>query len=197
MAHTPQSPEKNRVRRNMLAKCDPSKHLLTISHGLFETAMVVGWRGPIFPCDIDLGVVTAIKFIRQDIRQGRGGFTELDIRPPGYKIEDYIITYCSENGAHHLTCVDVDLAGGVVWCWKILNPVLQVLITHGYRGRTFLTFRNGRDRFPSLEERIAWLRKQLPSKVKLVEYTPYNSGRIDSYARRSKGSTMCIVELKY
>lgn len=192
MAHTPASPNKNRVRRDMLKSVPKTKDIITISHGAFEALMMVGWRGRIKACDIDAGVRESIEYQRVS------DYPDLRIYPSGYSIESTVSNWCiHKHNVRKLGIVDVDLACTLVEAWKILSPVLETLCEVGYKGKTFLTFRNGRDKFPSIESRVRWLESRLPKGVRIESYTLYVSNRILEHAQRKKGSSMCIIELKH
>jgi len=190
MAHTPASPNKNRVRRDMLNKVAKTKDVITISHGLFDTAMTLEWKGKIKACDIDDGVRESISYQRET------EYPDLRILPPGESIQQTVKDWCKHKHlVKNLGIVDVDLACTLWEAYRILESVLETLNESGYKGRTFLTFRNGRDDFPSIQARIDWLKKRLPQGVHIASYTPYVSTRIMEHAERKRGSAMCIVEL--
>jgi len=176
----------------MLKLALKTNDVITISHGLFESLMMTEWKGCIKACDIDPGVRESIKYQRES------EYPDLRILPPGRSIQETVKDWChSPSQVKNLGIVDVDLACTLLEAWRILNPVLQSLHHANYNGRTFLTFRNGRDVFSSLQERIDWLSRQLPEGVSVASYTPYVSTRIMEHADRKRGSTMCIVELKH
>ena len=192
MAHTPASPHKNRVRRDMLKRTKKTKDVITISHGAFESLMMAEWKGRIKACDIDPGVRESISYQRES------EYPDLRILPAGYSIQATVKDWCRhEHQVKNLGIVDVDLACTLWEAWRILSPVLDTLQSAGYKGRTFITFRNGRDFFSSIQARICWLAKKLPHGVQIVNHTPYVSTRIMEHAERKRGSCMCIVELKH
>jgi len=197
--HTSISPRKNCIRRDMLKKVRRSLDAITISHGALDVFMILGWKGRVQTCDIDPGVRLAIEYLRKGDNGRKGDYPDLNLPTPGKSIQETVSQYCAAHGAEHLGIVDVDLAVGILPSWKILSSVLDTLVQHKYHGRTFLTFRNGRDGFGknSLKDRIDWLRKQLPQGIKVSSFTPYQSVRLDPNALRSIGSNMCIVELKH
>lgn len=207
--HTPLSPSKNTIRRDMLNKSWKYCDVITISHGALDVLNILGWQGRIQPCDIDPGVREAIhgmlkvRYSYDGSKAGtkrRGCYPDLKILPPGESIQQTVRDYCAEHGTARLGIVDVDLAVGMVKCWDILRDVLATLQDHNYNGKTFLTFRNGRaDGFgkDAIKARIDWLRKRLPRTVKVASYTTYTSERFDQNARWSPGSPMCIVELQH
>jgi hypothetical protein len=183
----------------MLKKVRRSLDAITISHGALDMFMALRWQGLVQTCDIDPGVRLAIEYLRKGDKGGKGDYPDLNLPAPGKSIQETVRQYCEVHGTEHLGIVDVDLAVGILPSWNILNSVLNTLIQYKYRGKTFLTFRNGRDGFGrnSLKDRIDWLRKQLPVSVKVSSFTPYQSVRLDPNALRSIGSNMCIVELKH
>ena len=199
--HTPLSPHKNRIRRNMLRKVgDNTKDIITISHGIFDTCVALGWQGRIQACDIDQGVHNAILFLKEGQNGKPGDYPELKIMQPGFSIQDTVKHYCRQHGVKNLGVVDVDLAVSVKQCWEILRPVLETLVKNKYRGKTFLTFRNGRrDGFGknAIQARIDWLYDKLPKGVIVGSKDLYRSVRLDPNAKRSVGSAMCIIELQH
>jgi hypothetical protein len=192
-AHTPQSPNKNRIRRDWLLPLNKSKDLITISHGALEAMMMCGWKGRIFVCDIDPGVIESTKYMSES------EYRDLKIKAILSRIEVMVTNYCFVNGAKNLAAVDVDLADCLDTCWPILAPVLDALVTYRAKGtKVFFTFRNGRDCFGrnGIDKRIQWLKSRLPEGVRLNSHTTYNSTRITQFAERRKGSPMCIVEMQ-
>lgn len=190
MAHTPASPNKNRVRRDMLKKVSKTKDVITISHGAFEALMMIEWKGKIKACDIDPGVRESITYQRES------EYKDLRILAPGYSIQDTVKDWCRhKHQVENLGIVDVDLACTIFEAWCIIRPVLDTLQESGYKGRTFLTFRNGRDDFDSIKLRLSWLNMHLPPNVHIASHTTYVSTRIMEHAERKRGSPMCIVEL--
>lgn len=191
-AHTPQSPNKNRVRRDWLKPLKGKGDIITISHGLLESAMMVGHSGRIHVCDIDPGVIESTKYMRQS------EYTDLCIPSVQLSsIEEKVKTYCEIWGTRSLKVVDVDLADTLTTVWNSCEDVLRTLVSHKASGtKVMLTFRNGRDGFGSTDARIFWIRCNMPRGTKVVKHTPYASNRIGKYAEREKGSAMCIVELE-
>jgi len=195
--HTPLSPHKNRIRRNWMKKINKNKDIITISHGLLDVAMLLGWRGRIQICDLDPGVRETTTYLA-----GLDGYTsdypELNILPPGTDIYSTVEAYCSKYGIKHLRAVDVDLACKLDRAWLILAPVLGELSRNNYKGKVFLTFQNGRDQFGknATGSRINWFRQQVSKCAKLVRHDLYRSVRINQNAERSMGSAMCFVEFQ-
>lgn len=201
--HTPLSPRKNRVRRDWLWKVGLHADIISISHGFLDAAMMIlphrGFRGEILPCDTDSGVRLAVKYMIEGQNGNPGDYPDLNIRPCGGDIAETVWQYVKRKGSKYLGVVDVDLADTIKPCWDILKPVLDILVaTKTFRGKVYLTFRNGRDSFgeDATDKRIAWLRKQLPKGIRYVSHTPYRSVSIAKNALRSCGSSMCIVELQ-
>lgn len=197
-AHTPLSPHKTRVRGNWLRAIPVTKDLICVSHALCDALELLGWQGRIALCDIDPGVRQQIKFSRRGSRGKAGAdYPNRNLLPPGRKIEDTVRAYCEQYGTHDLGAVDVDLTFCIEGCLPILQDVLTTLLEFKACGtKVLLTFRNGRDcGFDSLDERIAWLKSQLPKGVRYDYHEAYNSLGIGKNVERSKGSPMCIVAL--
>ena len=151
--HTPLSPSKNRIRRDMLKKTTRQKDIITISHALLDVLMIREHKGRIFCCDIDPAVREAIRYLRND-------YVELKVQKAGMTILETVSEYCKkcedpsfdDYNIKNLGVVDIDLAFTVKGCAGILLDVLNVLKEAGYTGRTFLTFVNGRrDEFSTIE----------------------------------------------
>lgn len=197
--HTPLSPSKNRIRRDWLKTIPRKKDIITISHGIFDTLMTMEWKGRVQACDIDPGVRQAIDYMRKSSGNQKSDYFDLKILPSGESIQVTVADYCKRYGVKDLGAVDVDLAVGIIPCWNILYPVLSELLANKYRGKVFLTFRNGRDGFGkrSTSNRLLFLMKRLPKGVKYVRATQYRSGRYNQNAQKSVGSPMCFVELKF
>lgn len=191
MAHTPQSPIKNRVRRDWIKKSSSYKDIITISHGALEALMMAEHRGLITVCDIDGGVIESTQYM------AHSEYPDLRIRARHWSIERTVEGYCQDKGVDSLGVVDIDLAGSLMSEFSVLSNVLTTLLSHKAFGvKVLFTFRNGRDAFKGIDNRIAWLKSKLPNGVQLVKFTPYNSTRITEHAERKKGSAMCIVELE-
>lgn len=198
--HTPLCPKKMEVRRNWLSQVPLDLDVVSISHGFLDAANMVlpliGWHGRVACCDIDPGVRETLGYLRQD-----NTYPLLNLQPVGSNIIDYLWeTYVKTYSCHRLGVVDLDLAEGIVKCWDVLGKVIQVLQAGKFSGKVYLTFRNGRrDGFgkDALENRLAWLDSMLPKGVKRTGHTKYNSAQIDRDASRTKGASMCIVELSF
>lgn len=188
MAHTPLAPYKNRIRRDWMRVIDRKMDVITISHGLLDVASVMGHRGAIQVCDIDPGV-------RETTRYLRGDYPDLNILEPGEDIRATVADYCVAFGVKNLGAVDVDLACTLRPSEDILRGVLDVLVTHKYRGRIYLTVALRKDGFNSAESRIKWIEERLPKQFRVVSHTTYGSVRIGPHAERGKGSAMMIVEI--
>jgi len=189
--HTPQSPNKNRIRRNMLETFSRKDCFLTISHGALEACMMLRHTGQIISCDIDDGVFHSTVFA------SGSEFIDLRLEVLGCDVQTAVKEYCRNQSRYgQLGAVDIDLAFCIKQCEPILQSVLATLQRNYISTNVFLTFRNGRDQFSSLEDRIWWLQCRLPPGIKLVKVEPYSSGGIRSDASRSKGSAMCIIHMR-
>jgi hypothetical protein len=191
MQHTPQSPNKNRVRRNWLMTVPRSKDVITISHGALEALMMMRWEGRIQVCDIDPGVIESTRYMRDS------EYKDLCLLPPWcIPIQEMVLDYCTSYGGKKLGVIDIDLAFCLDQCLPILQSVLDTLRLFGIHTKVLLTFRNGRDGFSSTEGRMIWLKQNLGKGVEYVTHEQYNSSRIRENASRHKGSAMCIVTLQ-
>lgn len=188
MAHTPLAPYKNRIRRDWMRGIARNMDLITISHGLLDVASVMGWRGAIQVCDIDPGVRETTEYLRSD-------YPDLQIPPPGEDIRETVANYCATSGVGNLGAVDIDLACTLPYARSILVETLEILATHKYRGRIYLTVAVRNDGFKSMEERLTWAEQQLPKAFGIISHTVYRSIRIGTHADRSKGSAMLILEI--
>jgi hypothetical protein len=169
--------------------------IITISHGIMDVANILRHKGRIQVADIDPGV-RETTFYLAGLDGQPGDYPDLNILAPGGEILHTVQDYSRRFGVKKLGAVDVDLACYLQQAWEILRPVLYVLRLHGYQKRVFLTFYYGRaDDFKSMEERIDWLKFRLRG-TKVVRWETYQSKGVSSYAERSKGSHMCIVELQ-
>ena len=203
MAHTPLSPLKNDVRSDWCWKTSRYKDIISISHGFFDTINTVRGApksskrsdGRIFVVDIDPGVIESATYMWQDGQHPKlaGSLMKPRLSP----IENYIKEYCQEWTARNLDVVDADTAECINGAWKITSPVVNTLLTHNFKGRVLMTFVNYRDNFSGTESRIAWLKSQLPKGVTLASYRAYSSGRVLEHAERTRGCSMCIVELQF
>jgi hypothetical protein len=197
MQHTPQSPNKNRIRRDWLSKIDPTKDIITISHGALEAMMMLSWKGWIQVCDIDKAVIEGTEYLRKTEYKH-----ELKMyRPRHLTIEEMVNVWCASNKytLTDLGAVDIDLSCCIDYAMPILKYVLKTLKDYKVHTKVFLTFRNGRDQFFSTDQRINWLKVMLDHyelKPKFVSHTAYSSTSINADISRNKGSAMCIVELQ-
>jgi hypothetical protein len=197
MQHTPISYAKDNERCEWLYKILPTKEILTISHGLLGVLNVLRWKGAIQVVDTDIGVIKATEYVIPDFRKLK---SRLHILPPIHRpIQDMIRPYLIRRGAKNLGAVDIDLACNVVEATHIALPVLQALTEAKYKGKTLVTFRNGRDDgFSDLDGRIDYLRQSCSDVgAKIVSVRPYVSQGLESNAKRKKGSAMCIVDIRW
>ncbi len=192
--HTPLNPAKDRVRRNWVRKLPKGSMIMTISHGALGVLDIMGWSGPIRVVDTDPGVIESTEYMRQT------DYPELNLLSPlNTSIQTAVRLHCMrEPHTFRWGAVDVDLAGCLDVCFPNLKDVLETLRAYKVHVKVLFTFRNGRDDFGTnaIGSRITWIKKQLPRGVKYVSHDTYNSGRINSDASRSKGSSMCIVEIQ-
>lgn len=196
--HTPLNPHKDRVRKWWIKRLDHTKRVVTISHGALGVLDQQDWRGPIHIVDTDWGVIESTRYMA-----GLDGklcdFPDLTFaRPVCMKVEDYMPLYCAEHGVRDTAAIDLDLAVCVEKCWPTLSSVVGTLNHFKYKGKVYLTFRNGRDCFgrDGLMNRLAMLATRLPTRAKITDHVAYRSGRINDDASRSVGSPMCIVEIR-
>ena len=193
--HTPLCPAKNEVRSDWLWATDREKDIITISHGAFDVLNILRWQGRIFPCDTDPGVRQSVHYMLSGTNGNPGQYPRLKIQECGGDVGQTTLNYLRAYGGNNLGAVDVDLADTLENTYMIAGMVLAVLLAYKCHTRVLFTFRNGRDRFNGIDKRLAWLKAHLPTGVKLVSHTAYNSLRIGKKAEREIGSAMCIVEL--
>lgn len=203
MQHTPMSPAKNRVRKWWLSRINPKRDIITISPAAAEAAMMSGFRGRMLVCDIDRGAREATRIMQTPLSHAKTkghkpqkDFPEFTLQVLGNDIRDGVLTYCKYHNMKKLEVVDVDLTATIIPCTDILRNVVETLAQYKYRKMVLLTFRNGRDCFHSVKERIAWMRKQMPKGTRIVKVMPYSSSHYDAPLKRNRGSAMCMVALK-
>lgn len=210
-AHTELSPGKRGARMWWLTRVGLSQDIITISQGalddIWACGMYRGWHGSLIPCDIDPGVRAALQFIWEDIH-GRGTngpakaargcciYPGLNMHAPGADIRDTVIDYCLGvyGPPSKEVVIDMDLTATARECWPLVEHALMTCKANGQRARLLLTFRNGRDEFPSIDARVAWMHKNLPAGAVYNGHHTYRSGRVLSNARRTQGSPMCVIE---
>jgi hypothetical protein len=195
MAHTANYPSKNLARAWVFKGCAKTKDVITISHAACDFLQILGWLGNVITCDIDEHVrqcsIGSIEY---------GDFPKLCLRMPGISIESTVGDYCEKYDISKLGIVDIDLACSIRDATNITIPVLKILVKAGFCGKTYLTFRNGRnDGFgkDAIEERLAYLKKRMPKGTKISNCHTYCSDWIDRKAVKREGSAMCVVEIKH
>lgn len=203
--HTPQSPAKNRIRRIWMSKAPKHLIMITISHGICDAAAIFGWTGGILACDKE----PEERKVISDCAGHSGGknyFPTLNILPVGKCINSTVRECIAQYGVDSIGVVDIDLECTIKLAWDIAEPVVKRLLVNEYTRTVQLTFRNGRRdslkrdplKLKSLDERIEWLKQQLPQQVKITFCKAYTSDEVSGRGGpKSRQVAMCIVELQF
>lgn len=199
--HTSQHPGKEEARAWMFDRVIRRRHMtaMTVSPAGFTAFCYKGWSGPIWMVDRCRGCADLGDYLRPR-------YTSLDIRPSlCMDVREATELWCSrKTRKERLAFLDLDLAGLIDTTAGILSAVCFTLLGYRVHTNVFLTYVNHRDNWGrnATDDRIGWLRTQLPNGAKVKDYhrfTSLFSGADDPQTGRGhrigKGSAMCIVQV--
>lgn len=202
MGHTALFPGKNDVRSEWIHQVKPWRDIITISQGLLDTLNILRYRGRIFVCDLDPGVIESTHYIRVgNPKTGKeSDYPKLKIMPELYcDIRTAVEGYLLKEGGSRLGAVDLDLTGTVEQVWPLTSDVLGYMLKHGCQGVLVpVTYRDGRDHNGrnASDKRVDWMKERLPSGVSYQWHKHYRSDWIGRFATREIGSSMTTVTLR-
>jgi hypothetical protein len=185
--------EKDDVRSQWMWETPRHKDIITISHGALSALNTLRWKGNVYMCDIDPGVIESATYLWQD-----GTFPHIKLHKPLLcEVQTLTALYADKNpGTTKLGAVDADLANCMEGCIPVVQTIIRYLQEYRIHTKVLLTFRNGRRcKFGCINGRIQALKDSLPRGSRYVKHRAYTSMAIREDASRYKGSSMCLVEL--